>query len=333
METGFLKKKICVVATGGTIASRAKNTMSTEGYELSAFSAGQLVEQISGIGEIADVSVEEFCNKSSTVISEEDLVGLSERINTLLNQENFDGIVVTHGTDTLEETAFFLQLTVDSAKPVVVTGSMRPATVISADGALNLYNAVCCAASDASVGMGVTVCMNDLILSSRDVVKFSTFQTDAFQAPFYGLLGTVRNSKVSYAYKPIKRHTFMSEFAGKTYDVPFPKVEILYMYQGCSNELFESAVSRGCRGIVTAGMGNGWINRRIQHDYEEDSRELPVLIRSARVPTGGVSDSRVLGPKIIVSGDLNPQKAYILLKLALSVTDNPSEISRIFAEY
>lgn len=326
-------KKIKLVATGGTIASQSKSRVATESYTPSVITVDDLVAQIPEVSEIADFTAEQIFLKPSSMISDDDLFMLSERVNELLANDDCDGIVITHGTDTMEETAFFLNLTINSPKPVVITGAMRPAHVISSDGVLNLYNAVCCAASDASYGMGVVISMNDLILSARDAVKFSTFKTDAFQAPTYGLLGTVRNGVVSYAYKPLKRHTTSSQFSGKRFDLP--PAEILYMHQGNSGMIFNAVLASGCKGIVTAGTGNGGTNSAIMEAYRDESRRdsLPILVRSTRVPTGGVSGAFAMGDKVIPSGDLNPHKAYILLRFALAVTDDPQEINEIFAQY
>lgn len=336
MESQNLKK-IHLIATGGTIASEARSRVSTEGYKPSVIPVEELVAQIPELSEIAVMSSEQIFLKPSSAITDSDLFDLSARINELLASDDCDGIIVTHGTDTMEETAFFLNLTVKSDKPVVITGAMRPAHVISSDGLLNLYNAVCCAASDASYGMGVVISMNDLILSARDAVKFSSFKTDAFQAPLYGVLGTVRNANVTYCYKPLMRHTTTSEFAGAQYG-KMPRVDVLYMLQGIDDMLFKAATQAGCKGIVSAGSGNGGvigaIGKAYKEEFEAGEDELPVLVRSTRVCTGGVSDAYRMGnPKIIPSHDLNPHKAAILLRLALAKTNDPAEIKRIFEQY
>ena len=325
-------KKIHLVATGGTIASQAKSRVSTEGYTPSVISVDDLIAQIPELSELAEMSAEQIFLKPSSMITEEDLFDLSDRVNELLASDDCDGVVITHGTDTMEETAFFLNLTVSSDKPVVITGAMRPAHVISSDGLLNLYNAVCCAASDESRGMGVVIAMNDIILSARDAIKYSTFKVEAYQAPFYGVLGTIRNGKVSYAYRPAKCHTASSPFSGKR--LKLPPVEILYMYEGCNDTLFKAALESGCKGIVTAGTGNGGVITQIGQLYRSEDKavtdKLPILVRSARVPTGGVSGAFRMGEKVIAAGDLNPQKAYILLRLALAVTDDPKKIAEYF---
>ena len=335
MENGKLKK-IRIVATGGTIASEAAGRVSTEGYKASVISIDDLVNQLPELAEKAEVTAEQIFLKPSSAIGDEDLFKLSGRINELLKSDECDGVVVTHGTDTMEETAFFLNLTVDSDKPVVITGAMRPQHVISSDGMLNLYNAVLVAASDKSRGMGVTIAMNDIIVSARDAVKYSTFKVEAYQAPIYGILGTVRNGNVDYCYKPVKRHTTTSMFRGV--QTTLPPAQILYMYEGCTDELFQAAIKTGCKGIVTAGTGNGGTTMSMMKLYRSEdenvTRDLPIIIRSARVPTGGVSDpSRPAGSKMIASGDLNPQKAYILLRFALTVTEDPDKIKEIFLEY
>ena len=186
--------------------------------------------------------------------------------------------------------------------------------------------------------MGVVIAMNDIIISARDAIKYSTFKVEAYQAPLYGVLGTIRNGQVSYCYRPTRRHTTTSHFKGKKLDLPY--VEILYMYEGCSDAMFEAALKAGCKGIVTAGTGNGGTTMSMMKLYRDEAEKgvtdskLPILVRSSRVPTGGVSEAyRVPGSRIISAGDLNPQKAYMLLRFALAVTDDPEEIRAIFKEY
>ncbi len=328
-------KKIRLVATGGTIASKARSRVSTEGYNPSVITIDDLVAQLPELRELVDLTAEQIFLKPSSSITDEDLFTLAARVNELLAGDDCDGVVITHGTDTMEETAFFLNLTVNSDKPVVITGSMRPSDVISADGPLNLFNAVLCAADDQSRGMGVVICMNDLIVAARDAVKFNTFKVETYQGPVYGNLGTVRNGKVSYLYKPLRRHTTSSQFAGKRFDLP--PAEILYMYQGCGDTLFEAALARGVKGLVTASSRNdqaiGEIMKRYRSEDESETAKLPILVRSTRVATGGVSDSFKTGGRTVAAGDLNPHKAYILLRFALAVTDDPAEIRKIFAEY
>lgn len=328
-------KKIRLVATGGTIASKARTRVSTEGYNPSVITIEDLVNQLPELKDLVDLTAEQIFLKPSSSITDDDLFDLAARVNELLAGDDCDGVVITHGTDTMEETAFFLNLTVNSDKPVVITGSMRPNDVISADGPLNLFNAVLCAASDQSRGMGVVICMNDLIVAARDAVKFNTFKVETYQGPVYGNLGTVRNGKVTYVYKPLRRHTVTSQFAGKRLELP--PAEILYMYQGCDDTLFRAALQKGVKGLVTAGSGNGGVIGSIMKAYRSDDEQevakLPILVRSTRVSTGGVSDSWKSGDRVIASGDLNPHKAYILLRFALAVTDDPAEIRTIFNEY
>lgn len=328
-------KKIYVLATGGTIASKVENRVSTLGYDGPVIKVESLISNIPELTEIADIKAEQVIFKPSLEINFTDLKILSDRINELFKSNECDGIVVTHGTDTMEETAYFLNLMINSEKPVVVTGSMRPEGVISPDGGFNLYDAVCCAVSDQSYGMGVVIAMNNLILSARDAIKFYTFKTDAFQAPLYGALGTVRNGCVSYRYKPIRRHTVTSEFIGT--EINSSKVEIVYMYQGCTDLLFKAAIEAGCKGIITAGTGDGNIIKSIKNLYDSKKSidsSLPILVRSFRLTAGDVSSYVTHNySKIISAEDISPQKAYILLNLALSHTDDPKEIRRIFNEY
>ena len=205
------KPKIRIIATGGTIAG--VSTSATN----SAYSAGQvgvqtLIQAVPQMLDVADVSGEQLVNIGSQDMNDNVWLKLAKRINELLNNEGYDGVVVTHGTDTMEETAYFLNLTVHSDKPVILVGSMRPSTAISADGPGNIYAGVVAAASPQSVGRGVMVCMNNLLLDAKDVTKMHTTDVATFQAANFGKVGYVYNGQAIYCRDITNLHTTKSEF-------------------------------------------------------------------------------------------------------------------------
>ena len=191
-------KKIKILATGGTIAGKAASSTQLTGYTAGAYSVDDLLASVPALGELAQISGEQLCNIDSSSITDALLLRLAQRCNELLAQEDVDGVVITHGTDTMEETAFFLNLTVKSDKPVVLVGAMRPATAVSADGPLNIINAVKTAVCAESAGQGVLVVMNDEIYGGRDVMKTNTANVATFKAPNGGALGCIVGGEVRY---------------------------------------------------------------------------------------------------------------------------------------
>ena len=339
-----MKPHIHIISTGGTIASKTASLTQTTGYGAKANASGEkegvgllasdLIAGIPGIEELVDITAENIYTIPSSSVEPSDVLALSKRVNEVLKGEDIDGIVITHGTDTLEETAFFLHLTVKSDKPVVVVGSMLPATVLSADGPLNLYNAILAAASEESRGKGVLVVMAGRILSARDATKLSTFMTDAFRGIEYGALGSVCGGKVLYYYAPVRPHTYSTEFDVSKTD-RLPDVEILYMYQGCSEDGLRCAAERGAEGVVIAGLGCGAVPPHVREYYRSLDKK-PFMVRATRVPSGylaghGATPDNEYGT--IPAGDFNPQKARILLQLALTRTRDLEEIRDIFQKY
>ena len=260
---------------------------------------------------------------------------MAKRINELLKRDDVDGIVVTHGTDTMEETAFFLNLTVKSDKPVVLVGAMRPSTAMSADGPLNLYNAVVTAAAKESKGKGVVIAMNGLILGAQGATKMNTVDVQTFQSPNSGALGYVLNGKVSYNMESLKRHTTKSEFDVTNLD-KLPKVGIVYSYSNVDADVMTPFLNGGYQGIVHAGVGNGNIHQNLFPMLEKARKQGIQVVRSSRVPTGPTTlDAEVDDNKyqFVASQELNPQKARVLLMLALTKTNDWKKIQQYFNEY
>ena len=328
------KPNIHILATGGTIAGTGASATATN-YTAGQVAIGTLLDAVPQVKEIANVTGEQVVRIGSQDMNDEVWLTLAKRINALLDNPEVDGIVITHGTDTMEETAYFLNLTVKSDKPVVLVGAMRPSTAISADGPLNLYNAVVTASDRNSRGKGVLVVMNGTILGAESVTKMHTTGVETFQAPNSGALGYVLNSQAVYNQTPLKKHTNQSVFDVSQLNT-LPKVGIVYSYSNIEVDMVEPMLKNGYKGIVHAGVGNGNIHRNVFPVLEEARKQGILVVRSSRVPTGPstldneVDDERY---EFVASQQLNPQKARILLMLALTQTDDWKKIQEFFNEY
>ena len=328
---------VIVLSTGGTIAGRGGSAMSLSEYKAGSLLGSELVAAVPEIAQFARVSVEQVANVGSSNMGLDVWLKLTRRIDAILSEKaEVSGVVVTHGTNTMEETAYFLNLTVRHARPVVLVGAQRPATALSADGPLNLVNAVRTAAAPQSRGRGVLVVMNDEINAAREVTKTNTYRLETFRSGDIGFLGYVDHDKVAYYRRPEKRHTVDSEFALERVEA-LPVVDILYCYAQTNNALLIEALARaGTRGIVFAGTGAGGLSDAEKAAVRKASAaDLGVVfVRSSRVGNGrviGRSEFDALG--MIPADNLNPQKARVLLMLALTQTDDTGEIRRMFSEY
>lgn len=332
------KPLVYVLATGGTISGRGDSSTNLTDYRSGSVLGEQLVAGVPEIKAIADVKVEQIANVSSTDIGPAHWLTLAKRIDQIFTEDhNAAGVVITHGTNTLEETAYFLNLTVRHDRPVVLVGSMRPSTAISADGPINLLNGIRTAVSADARGKGVLVVLNDEINAARDVTKTNTLRVETFRAPELGLLGYVDGDRVSFYRASTRRHTTRSEF--DVTNLPqLPSVQIVYSYAGAGTAPLEAAVSSGAGGIVIAGTGNGLVSTEertvLQRIAAMDRARRPVVVRSARVGNGRVTPQTAYDAMEVVPADnLNPQKARVLLMLALTKTHDPKEIARMFSEY
>ena len=328
------KPNIHILATGGTIAGTGASATATN-YTAGQVAIGTLLDAVPQLKDIAHVTGEQVVRIGSQDMNDEVWLTLANRINELLSQPETDGIVITHGTDTMEETAYFLNLTVKSNKPVVLVGAMRPSTALSADGPLNLYNAVVTASDKQSTGKGVLVVMNGSILGAESVSKMHTTGVETFQAPNAGALGYVLNSQVVYNQSPLKKHTTESVF-----DVSglkkLPKVGIVYSYSNIDADMVEPMLKNGYEGIVHAGVGNGNIHCNVFPVLEKARKQGIQVVRSSRITSGPTTlDNEVDDAhyEFIASQQLNPQKARILLMLALTKTRDWKEIQKYFLEY
>jgi L-asparaginase len=329
------KPNIKILATGGTIAGSAKSNTATTGYTSGAISVDNLIKAVPEIQNLATISGEQLTNESSTDLNDELLLQFGKHVNELLASNDVDGIVITHGTSTLEETAYFLNLVVKSDKPVVLVGSMRPATAISADGPFNLYNAVLLASSKEAKGRGVLISLNDRIGSAREVTKTNTAMLDTFKSVEHGYLGVIVGGKPYFYNESTRKRTTNSEFdIAKV--AKLPRVDILYGYQNSDKYgyLYEAAVNAGVKGIVIAAPGNGSLSKATQKSATDTQKKGVAIVRSSRVGSGVVnrlaSDD---ANKFIAADSLNPQKARILLMLALTQTNDLQKIQKYFDEY
>ncbi|MGQ0735321.1 MAG: asparaginase [Acidobacteriota bacterium] len=329
---------VYVLATGGTISGKGATPTSLTEYRSGTLLGDELVAAVPAIADVARVRVEQVANLSSTDITIAHWLTLARRINQIFDTDpGVAGVVITHGTNTLEETAYFLNLTVRHDRPVVLVGAMRPATALSADGPLNLLSAVRTAVAPEARGKGALVVLNDEINGARDVTKTSTYRVETFQAPELGLLGYVDGDQVSFYRSSTRRHTASSEFDVREL-ADLPRADILYSYVEPATTLAKALVDSGVAGIVIAGTGAGGMSSR-----ERDALlpllalpegRRPVIVRSSRTGSGrvvGTAEYDRLG--LIPADTLSPQKARILLMLALSKTRNVNEIRRMFREY
>jgi L-asparaginase len=325
---------IVILATGGTIAGSAESKTSV-GYTSGAVTVDALIQAVPTLKDIARITGEQIASIGSQDMSDEVWLKLANRINEVLAADTVDGVVITHGTDTMEETAYFLQLVVKSKKPVVLTGSMRPSTALSADGPLNIFNAVAIAGDPAAVGRGVLVAANDDIHSARDITKTNTTSVQTFLSPQYGLIGTTLYGKQTFFRVPFRMNTTTSEFSVKGVKT-MPRVDVIYAHAEMSADLIDAAVKRGAKGIGVAGVGDGNMTTPALEALERAAKAGVVCVRSTRLPTGRTwRNSEVNDDKMgfVAAGELNPAKSRVLLKLALMKTKDATVVQRIFEQY
>ena len=335
VETQTKLANVVVLATGGTIAGAGASAANSATYQAAKVGIEQLIAGIPELSKLANVRGEQVMQIASESITNENLLQLGRRVSELADSKDVDGIVITHGTDTLEETAYFLNLVEKTDKPIIVVGSMRPGTAMSADGMLNLYNAVAVAGSKEAHGKGVLVTMNDEIQSGRDVSKMINIKTEAFKSP-WGPLGMVVEGKSYWFRLPAKRHTMDSEFDIKNIK-SLPDVEIAYSYGNVGDTAYKALAQSGAKAIIHAGTGNGSVSSRVVPALQALRKDGVQIIRSSHVNAGGFVLRNAEQPDDkydwVVAHDLNPQKARILAMVALTKTNDSKELQRMFWEY
>ena len=324
--------RVSILATGGTIAGSAPSS-TQPGYTSGKINVEGMIQAVPNLEKLTRLNGEQISNVGSQDMSFEIMIRLARRINSLLSKEETDGVVVTHGTDTMEETAFFLNLTIKSPKPVIMTGAMRPFTVLSADGPLNLYNAV--AADPWSRDRGVMVVMNDRIHGAHSLTKTNTTSVETFLSPVNGLMGTVIYGDIQYFRGPFRKHTVSSEFSLEIVS-SLPRVDILYACADMPPDLIDCSVTNGALGIVIASDGNDNMNGACLEKAARMADRGIFIIRSSRVPTGTVGRNLEVDDDanhFIVSDELNPAKARILLMLALLKKRTRQQVQDLFYSY
>lgn len=321
-----------VLATGGTIAGAGQSATDTA-YTAGKVSVNHLVAAVPQLAEIANVIPKQVVQIGSQDMTDDVWLTLVKTINQDCNK--VDGFVVTHGTDTMEETAYFVNLTAKCEKPIVFVGAMLPSTGLSADGPKNLYNAVVVASNKEAGGRGAMVAMDDKIISARDVIKTNTTAVETFQGANFGTMGYIFNSKVHFANTPDTPHTKDTPFDVSKLD-KLPKVGIVYNYSNVPAEPLKALLDAGYEGIVTAGVGNGNIHKNLFPLLEKATKDGVAVVRSSRVPTGSATKDAEIDDKkygFVAGQFLNPQKARVLLQLALTKTKDPAKIQEYFDKY
>ncbi|MBS7254109.1 type II asparaginase [Flavobacterium branchiicola] len=331
-QTATAQKRIIILATGGTIAG------SGESSTKAAYTAGKvpiddLLNAVPQIHNYGKITGEQIASIGSQDMNVETWLKLTKRINEIFKNNEADAIVITHGTDTMEETATFLDLTTMYDKPVVLVGAMRPSTAMSQDGNRNLLDAIVVAADPASQNKGVVVAMDEKIFDARDVTKTSTTNIETFQSRNYGPIGLIYDGKVKYYYQSLRN-------PAKKFDVTklksLPQVEIVYGYADANANSVYCISNAGPKGIVYAGMGNGNFGAPVGKALTEAAKKGIIVCRSARAGSGRVTlDNEVKDAELgfIVADDLNPQKARVLLMLSLTETSDRSKIQQNFFDY
>ncbi|MFL5447749.1 MAG: type II asparaginase [Gemmatimonadales bacterium] len=325
---------VVVLATGGTIAGAAESDVQA-GYSSGQVGVDQLLNAVPQAKKLANMTGEQISNIGSQDMNDEVWIKLATRINEILARPDVAGVVITHGTDTIEETAYFLNLVIKSKKPVVMTASMRPSTALSADGPLNFYNAVAVAADKDAAGRGVLVVVNDWIHGAASLTKTSTTAVQTFLSPQSGLIGTIAYGIPEWYRGPVGKNTMNSDFSVDKNTV-LPRVDIVMGYENMDGKIIDAAAASGAKGIVIAGVGNGNMTASALKALGAEAKKGVVSVRSSRVATGQVGRNVEVNDDsigTIASLGLNPQKSRVLLRLALLKTKDPKTIQRYFDEY
>ncbi len=325
-------KTVAIVATGGTIAGTGQKGK-TVAYHAGEMNIDEVIESIPMIKDVANIQEYQLMNIDSNEMNPQKWIVLANYINNLVKDPKIDGLVITHGTDTLDETAYFLTLTLYTNKPIVITGAMRPATATGADGPYNLYQAVSLAICPQARNQGVMGLFSNTIFSGRDIQKVNNYKIDAFDHKGFGCLGYMQDNEVYFFSTSFKKHTIHSRFSQNQLEI-LPKVAIVYFYAGASTDILYY-LAKEHQGIVIVGSGNGNYSQSWIDAINALSQRGIIFVRASRVPNGIVFDDQIFDPhKYCISANtLSAQKARVLLMLALSQTNNRKEIEFIFNEY
>lgn len=324
------RKKIVLIGTGGTIAGKASSAADLIGYTSGVLSLQDIIASVPDIKSYGPFEYIQFSNMESSDIMPDTWLSLAQLVESVVEKDDVAGVIITHGTDSMEETAYFLHLTVHTRKPIVITGAMRPAGSISADGPLNLLYAAQLVRTEDSAAKGVLVALNGYIDNARDVTKMNTTNVDTFGNSVFGHMGIIQNGKAYFYYTSTKKHTYESQFFARQIHA-LPNVAIAYCYAGIDPQLLQAILSTRPEGLILVGLGHGTIPEQIYRITKGLS--IPV-VRASRTHGGMVSS---LGTdrfgNYLVCGTLNPMKARILLMLALTKTTDRERIGTWFEEY
>jgi L-asparaginase len=323
-----------VLATGGTIAG-AQASATDYGYKSGAYDVNSLLNAVPNLDRLAVITGEQVANIGSQDMNDEIWLKLAKRVNAVLAEPGTDGILITHGTDTLEETSYFLSLVTRSDKPVVMVGAMRPATATSADGPGNIYDGIAVVADTRAKGKGTLVVLNDTIHYARNVMKTDTTSVQTFQSLNRGPAGVVHTGKIEWFEPMDRKQGLASEFSVDTLG-KLPRVDIIYAHAGMNADLIDAAIRNGANGIVVAGVGAGNMTTPALDALTQAAKNGVVVVRSTRLPRGIVLRNNEVNDDekgFVASGELNPAKSRVLLQLALTKTSDPVKIQKIFYEY
>jgi L-asparaginase len=326
--------RVRVLATGGTIAG-AQASATDYGYKSGAYDVNSLLGAVPNLDKLATITGEQVANIGSQDMNDAVWLKLAKRVNEVLASPDTDGILITHGTDTLEETSYFLSLVTKSDKPVVMVGSMRPATAISADGPGNIYNGVAVVADKRAAGKGTLVVLNDEIHYARNVVKTDTTSVQTFKSLNRGPAGVVHTGKIEWFQPMDRRLGNASEFSVAGLE-KLPRVDVIYAHANMSADLIDAAIKNGAQGIVVAGVGDGNMTSAALEALAKAAKNGVVVVRSTRLPEGIVLRNNEVNDDqmgFVASGELNPAKSRVLLQLALTKTRDPVRIQKMFYEY
>jgi L-asparaginase len=326
--------KVRVLATGGTIAG-AQASATDYGYKSGAYDVNSLLKAVPNLDKLAVITGEQVANIGSQDMNDEVWLKLARRVNEVLKSPDADGVLITHGTDTLEETSYFLSLVTKSDKPVVMVGSMRPATAISADGPGNIYNGVAVVADRGARGKGTLVALNDEIHYARNVVKTDTTSVQTFRSLNRGPAGVVHTGKIEWFEAMDRKLGNASEFSLDGLE-KLPRVDVIYAHANMSADLIDAAVRSGAQGLVVAGVGDGNMTTPALDALTRAAKSGVVVVRSTRLPAGIVLRNNEINDDqmgLVASGELNPAKSRVLLQLALTRTKDPVRIQKMFYEY
>ncbi len=325
------RPNVAVLATGGTIAGAGSLGKATN-YRPGQLDVNALLDMADGARSIADVKAVQICNVNSDDITAAHWIALARAIDDMAADPQIDGFVITHGTDTLDETAYFLNLVAKTDKPIVVTGAMRPATATSPDGPMNLLQSIALAGNPQARGRGVMVVFSDGIFGGRDVRKISTFQTDAFSASDFGCMGYMVDGVPHFYNASSKTHTVDTEFFVKDIE-ELPPVAVAYFTVDANPNVLDFFVKDGAQGIVVAGAGSGCYSKKWNERIVALASSGVPVVRSSRIGAGMITRDDSYGGNLINGNDLAPQKAAVLLRLALARTNDPAEIQAMFDRY